>query len=74
MGSIKHGGDGVSSAGYWGQLKAWGIAPAKRLSEQSWLCLDRHDQTVHIDDPEWMTCAERVAALAAIAARYLDLD
>jgi hypothetical protein len=67
-------GNEVSCDGYWGQLKVWGIKPSGRLSKESWLGVDRHGQTVHIDDPEWMTPAERSAALTAIRARYLDLD
>lgn len=74
MGSIEQGGDGVSSDGYWGQLKAWGITKTRRLSEQSWIGVDRHGQPLHIEDPDWMTPQERAAALAAIAARYLDLN
>jgi hypothetical protein len=67
MGSCEQGGDGVSVQGYWGQLRAWGITPTRRLSNESWIGTDRDGQTLHIDDPEWMTAKERGAALSAIA-------
>jgi hypothetical protein len=74
MASCKEGGDGVTADGYWGQLRAWGITPTKRVGNETWLGIDRHGQILSIDDPEWMKPAERAAALSAIYGRYLDLD
>ncbi|MEO0690439.1 MAG: hypothetical protein AAFY51_09095 [Pseudomonadota bacterium] len=64
----------MTSAGYWGQLHAWGITKCHPGSAGGWVCQDRDGDFLFVDDPLWMTSEERMAALSGIALRRDLID
>jgi hypothetical protein len=61
----------ITTAAYWGQLKAWGLSNRRRVTAYTYTMLDMEGEVVNVPCPGNLSPAERQAALQLIASTHL---